>query len=363
MAAPCLTGPEQGRWLARLDTDQANLRRAAGYAAGRPDGTAVVLRLGVALGRYWLARSREPEAFGLLMPVLRRPDARADPALFAAALFAASLTAMYLDIATARQHAEQAVGLARQLGDERLLSQSLAALCAACFFAGEPEAGRPFGQESVDLARRLGDDVQLGFSLLGYLMTIDPARSGHLWTEAIACTERSGDHLINSMLHNNAGAIAMTTGDIPAARAHLEAAAEAGQQIGIEWPIVMANLGWVLRAEGDLAGARSILEAALRASRRNGDSRGMASACLHLACLAGDAGDWDQAAVLHGAAQALLDRTGVAWSEHDARNRGDSLDQARAHLGDEQLERAHAQGRALSVEKALDLALGKARPA
>ena len=75
----------------------------------------------------------------------------------------------------------------------------------------------------------------------------------------------------------------MTTGDIPAARAHLEAAAQAGQQIGYQDTIVMANLGWVLRAEGDLDGARSTLEAALRVSRRNGDSRGMACACLYLA--------------------------------------------------------------------------------
>jgi hypothetical protein len=35
------------------------------------------------------------------------------------------------------------------------------------------------------------------------------------------------------------------------------------------------------------------------------------------------------------------------WQEHDARRRQDSLDQARAHLGDEQLERAYAQGMAL----------------
>jgi predicted ATPase len=63
-AAPHLTGPDQGRWLARLDADQANLRRAAQHAAGDPDGTALVLRLGAALHRYWLARSRQQEAFG-----------------------------------------------------------------------------------------------------------------------------------------------------------------------------------------------------------------------------------------------------------------------------------------------------------
>ena len=86
----------------------------------------------------------------------------------------------------------------------------------------------------------------------------------------------------------------------------------------------------------------------------------MAGAILSLALLAGDAGDWDRAAALHGAAQAFQDRAGNPWEESDARDRQDSLDQARAHLGDEQLERAHARGMALSLEKALDLALGKA---
>jgi hypothetical protein len=43
-----------------------------------------------------------------------------------------------------------------------------------------------------------------------------------------------------------------------------------------------------------------------------------------------------------------------------ARELRDSLGQARAHLGEEQLERAYAQGMALSLDQALDLALGKA---
>jgi predicted ATPase/class 3 adenylate cyclase/tetratricopeptide (TPR) repeat protein len=362
-AAAHLTGPEQGSWLARLDADQANLRRAAGYAVGDPDGTAVVLRLGVALDRYWWARSRLQEAFGLLVPVLRRPGARADPALYAAALVTARAVAEFIDVATARQLAEQAVQVARQLGDERLLSRALGSLCAAHFFAGEPDTGRPFGQESVERARRLGDDVQLAESLLSYLLTIDPGRSGQLYGEAIACTERSGDHLINFVLHHNACAAALEAGDLPAARAHLEAAAQVGQQIGWENAFAPAMLGVVLRAERDPGGARSAFEAALRIGRRNGDNWNMAYVILGLACLAGDAGDWDRAAALHGAAQAFLDRTGNPWQELDARYRRDSLDQARAYLGDEQLEQAYAQGMALSLDKALDLALSRSGPA
>jgi predicted ATPase len=361
-AAAYLTGPEQGRWLARLDADQGNLRCAAGYAAGDPDGTALVLRLGVALSRYWWARSRHQEPFGLLVPVLRRPDARADPALFVMALATAVRPAVLIDMATARQFAEQAVQVARQLGDDWLLTASLAARCVACFMAGEPEAGRPFGQEAVERARSLGDDVLLGSSLLMYLMTIDPARSGPLVGEAIACTERSGDHLISSFLRGIAGFHALSAGDVPAARAHLEAAAQAGQQIGYEDTSVTLTLGGVLRAEGDLDGARSTFEASLRISRRNGNSIGMANAILGLAVLAGDAGDWDRAAVLHGAAQAFLGPVSNQWHELAVRERRDSLGQARAHLGDEQLERAYAQGMALSPEKALDLALPRAGP-
>jgi predicted ATPase/class 3 adenylate cyclase/DNA-binding CsgD family transcriptional regulator len=354
-----LTGPDQGSWLDRLDADQANLRRAGEHAAADPGGTALVLRLGVALYRYSIARSGQQQSLELLVAAVRRPDAGADPALFAAALATAALTANWVDTATARQLAEQAVEVTRQLGDDRLLSRALAALCTACYFAGEPETGRPFGQESADRARHLGDDVQLAESLAHYLMALDPARYLQLVGEATACTQRSGDHLVKCLLHNNAGLYALMVGDIPAARAHLEAVAHAAQQIGWESAELPGNVGLLLRAEGDLDGARSMFEASLRFSRRSGDRRGMAYGFLYLTCVTGDLGDWDRAAVLHGSVQALQDRAGIPWDDFDARYRQDSLAQARARMGDEQLERAYAEGMALSLEKALDLALSR----
>jgi hypothetical protein len=120
-AAPHLTGPDQGRWFARLDADQANLRRAAQHAACDPAGAALVLRFGVALRRYWLARSRGAEALGLLAPVLERPEAQKDPedpgnpGLFGSALVAVTALAPFAAVAPARQYGERAVRLARRL--------------------------------------------------------------------------------------------------------------------------------------------------------------------------------------------------------------------------------------------------------
>jgi predicted ATPase len=363
-AAVHLAGPDQGSWLARLDADHANLRRAGQHAADRPDGTALVLRLGVALDRYWLARSPlQEEASGLMKPALERPAAAADPALFAAALVTGAWVALFNDMTAARQLAEQAVQVARRLGDDRLLSRSLAALCFATILqTAEPETALPFGQESVERARRAGDDVLLARSMISYLMTLDPARSGMLYAEAFACTERSGDHAINSILHNNAADAALQNGDIPAARAHLEAALHTEHAIGQEDSVATVNLGAVLRAEGDPDGARSMFEKGLRMSRRKGDNGAMADAILGLACLAGDAGDWSRAAVLHGAAQAFLDRTGNRWQTLEARYCSDSLGRARAELGDQQMDRSYARGMRLSLDQALDLAFQRADP-
>jgi hypothetical protein len=106
----------------------------------------------------------------------------------------------------------------------------------------------------VELARQLGDDVLLGESLAGYLLcdhVIDPAHAGPLFSEAIACSQRSGDHLYAGYVTNNAGDAALLAGDIPAARAYLQQGARTLRTIGVEDPRMPLNMGWVLRQDND----------------------------------------------------------------------------------------------------------------
>jgi predicted ATPase/transcriptional regulator with XRE-family HTH domain len=361
-AAPHLTGPDQVSWLARLDADQANFRRAAEHAADQPDGTSQVLRFGVALWRYWLARRRTDEAAGLLVSALRRPEAAADPVLFAESLVAAAFLMVFTDLATGLRLAEQADEIAGSLGDDRLLALSRGTLGWACYSAGELDRARTLTQEAVGRARLLGDDVLLGMCLNMQARAVGAAASGPLYAEAIACTERSGDIRTRRTLLNNAGAAALEMGDIPAARAYLEAAVRVAKAIGEPHPSPSENLGWVLRAEHELDESRSRFEEALKTSCRIGSKRSMASAINGLASLATDLGHWHRAATLHAAAQALLDQTGVQWEALDLGERQESLSQARAALGEEQAQRAYARGMALSLDQVIDFALGGVLP-
>jgi tetratricopeptide (TPR) repeat protein len=355
---PHLYGPDLGQWLIRLDADQANLRRAAEHAAGQPDGTPL-LRLAVALGRYWELRNLHEET-ALLVSVLQGPNPADDPALFVKALLEGAYLTSVGDLSLSMRLAEQADELARGLGDDRLIVLSRATLGTAHYFAGEVDRARRVASEAVEGARQLGDDLLLGISLLVYANAVDAAATGPIHAEALGCAERSGDLLINGYVHNNACVAALELGDIPAARAHLEAAMRVAEAIGCPHPQQSVNLGLVLRAERDLNGARTVLHEALGTGRRIGDKYAVTCAVFGLARLATDMADWRRATVLHGAAQNLLDQTGNTWEASDVRNRQESLDQAGAVLGDEQFQQDYAHGMALSLDQAIDFALGRA---
>jgi predicted ATPase/DNA-binding XRE family transcriptional regulator/tetratricopeptide (TPR) repeat protein len=355
-AAAHMVGSDQGHWFTRLDGDYTNVRSAARHAASTPAGTTQLLRFGVALWRYWTVRPGTDEIAALLVSALGRPEATADPGLFASALTVTSLFTIFGDPPASLTFAERGVAQARTLADEELLIHALAMLCFAYYFGGEPGQARESAAEAVERARQLGDDVLMGLSLYTFLLASESTATS-LYAEAIACTERSGDLRINAYLHNEAGLAALESGDIANAKAHLEAGIRAARAIGDSHLAMSANLALVYRVEKDFDGARSVLEEVLRVGRRIGSVRATAFAVLGLACLAADLADWRRAAMLHGVAQAMRDQTGLLWEPFDARYRQQSLDLIGAALGPEELQRAYEEGTALSYDSAIDLAL------
>jgi tetratricopeptide (TPR) repeat protein len=356
-------GREQVRWIRRLNAEQGNIWRAVDYAAGAADvseGTGQVLRFGNALVRSWAENAQRERALGVLVPVLERPETRADPPLRSAALASAAMIARGINMELALRFGEEAMEIAGQLGEDRLLIEAGQVLCAILYFAGRPERGVAYGEAAADRARRSGDDDLLGPSLLFLLMCIDqvqPDRTEALTAEAIACIERSGDQSLAGGLYNNAGVASLRKGDLLSARRFLERAEEADRAVGFHNPARMVNQGWVLRLEGDQAGAADTFRRALRESHRVGNRPDIPYAALGLACHASDTGDWRRAAVLHGFADAFLGGSGEPWQDPEDVFRRRSADEVRAHLGDADFEAEYGRGTRLDLRSAIDLAL------
>ena len=361
-AAAEFVGREQVRWIRRLNAEQGNIWRAVDNAADAADvseGTEQVLRFGTALVRFWAETQRE-RALGVLVPVLERPEARADPSLRSAALGSAAIIARGVNMDLALRLGEEAMEIADHLGEDRLLIEAGHVLCCILYFAGMPDRGIVYGEAAVERARRFGDDGLLGPSLVFLTMCIDqvqPGRTDALTAEAIACVERSGDQSLAGDLYNNAGVSSLRKGDLPSARRFLQRAEEAHRAVGLHNPTPMINLGWVLRLEGDEAGAADAFRRALQESRRIGNRPDIPYATLGLACHSADTGDWRRAAILHGFADAFLGSSGEPWQDPEDVFRQQSLDEVRTHLGDADFEAEYSRGTRLDLRSAIDLAL------
>ncbi|MDE3720095.1 BTAD domain-containing putative transcriptional regulator [Nocardiopsis sp. N85] len=123
----------------------------------------------------------------------------------------------------------------------------------------------------------------------------------------------------------------------------------------------LAELGFAAELRGDADEARDLHLQGLGDARQSGDPRTVALALEGLAGAAALAGDGRSAARLVGAAERAREEAGVPMPEAERFDVDRILNAARALLGEEATERAGAEGRALSLEAAIALALAPAR--
>ena len=135
---------------------------------------------------------------------------------------------------------------------------------------------------------------------------------------------------------------------------------EAGNKTGIAYGLYY--LGLMTDTDGDHAAAVSLFKQSLTMHREAEDSLGT------YMCLAG-LGDWtgvrtelspdqrERAVRLLGAATLQFEVMGFVLRPRDRHRYEHGLALARAQLGDEAFEKAWAEGRALSIEQAIEYAL------
>ncbi len=322
-AEPELRGSEQAAWLERLDVEHDNLRAALRWSVGS-EAAEAGLRLAAALWWFWSVRGYYREGSGWLDQVLRR-SSEAAPALRAKALIGAGHIAM----------------------TQGAYAQSLALL-----------------GESLAINRRLGDKRSIAVSLnwLGRLAWCqgDFQRAGTLYEEGLGLARESGAKDTVGALLNTLGVLAAHQGNYASARSFYEESLESCKQASDKRGIALAigNLGVLAFRQGEYAAARSFVGQSLTVDQELGDKRGSTSELEVLGFLAVAQGRTEEAARILGAAEALREAIGapLSPSERAVYDYERQMSILRASLSPEVLGQAWADGRAMTLEQAIEYA-------
>jgi len=307
-------------WLDRLDAEHDNLRAALDHLEDQGDVQSA-LQLAGALQRFWYMRGHLREGRERIERLLAL-DERAT-AVRARALNGAAVMALNrADYPAARLRAQQALALSRELGDDW-----------GAAYAEMLLGNTASGEEDFETGHRLTASAEMRFRELG-------------------------DEYYARLAAGNRAYDLQELGDLDGAREILEdvvrrarGAHDERNQAGS-----LGQLGQVAILQGRFADASKLLAQSLRLWSRIGDLTMAARDLRRLARVLAETGRPDPAARILAASECIREEAGQ-WEDWIATSNQIVLDLVRPALADERFERAWAEGRKLTVEDALELAL------
>jgi tetratricopeptide (TPR) repeat protein len=315
-AARDLMGISIAAGLRQIDLERDNILLAMSWARADDDGT-VGLRLAVAMRLYWTSRGLVPKGLELMRAALAHPGLRtASRHRCEIEIRAATFSSMLGWYQDALNHALNAVSLARELGDDALLSSSLAEVGVAHLSRKEFSDAMRVGLEATAVARRVGLPGPLIYALSRiaavYMHREQFALARELEEEVLSISQREGDPRNQVVAHLNLAVIAIEMDDLPDARPHLEAVRVLLPKVDSMFlgaSLIRIMAGWAA-AHGRSVAALSLYAAHAAHSQQAGVSVNLErfeSARLQAARLALDSSRVDDA-----------EKAGRAWSYQDA---------------------------------------------
>jgi DNA-binding CsgD family transcriptional regulator len=312
-------------WLAWMEVEIDNVRAVLRRCIARRD-TIRGLYLAAAMGWYWMTRATS-EGIRWLdeLLALEGGDAGAN----AQACFGRGfLAVLQSDPATARPALERAAAAAREVGELRRLTESLAMGALAALMDGDPPASDRL-LEAAATVPGSADDYQ--------------ARISILQTQAIAAVLR---------------------GDVVAAVAAAAEGERLSREVGdlYELEMQLLNLGSFGLIAGDVERTKPLFREGLGIAQRIDDRIAQMHFLVGLAFVAGGAAQARLAARLLGAAETLRADTGGGILATLAPFAARAEASATTSLGADGYTAAIAEGRRLTRDAAVTLALGARAP-
>jgi predicted ATPase/class 3 adenylate cyclase/DNA-binding CsgD family transcriptional regulator/tetratricopeptide (TPR) repeat protein len=373
-AAARLRGPDERRWLDRVEAEFDNIRAALAFSIVDPDGAEPGLRLATELKWFCYMRGHSGEIIEALGVLLELPGARQPTRYRARALTAKchllnnfGANPNFGPNPATPSMAEEAVAIARGLGDDHVLGDALCELGWSTYLAGDLPAALAMIEEAVALARAVGNPHLLETALgdraafngdVGELAAASADQQ-----EVLALARAAGDNYVIVTTLVNLGVDQIVAGDLRAAIGYLREAHRVAEAHGYQHLAagVAVNLGFTHLLDGAAASARPLLISVLDAARATGEKIYVHVAILGLALAVDPSGDPIVAATLHGAADHQYEQTGQAFDAVDERLRASHHARLLDALGAAAFDAASQRGRALSQAEAIALALSTAK--
>ncbi|HSK82880.1 MAG TPA: BTAD domain-containing putative transcriptional regulator [Rubrobacter sp.] len=367
-AEPRLHGPEDVMWLERFKTEHGNMRAVLSWALERGE-VELGLRLAGASWHFWEAHGHYSEGKRWLEAFLGQ-QMRASAAARAKALEGlAWFTDRRGDTYRAKSIAEEGLRLSHEAKLTGAWTANFLRLLGwMAERLGDHERANELLEESLKLSQDADDKVGIARSLLelgGTSYTLgDRRRAMELYEEGIVVSRELGYTLGLVDILLSMGSLLLLEGDYErGATLNEEAAAllrERGYITGLEH--VLDNAGWAALLQDDHERARTSFAESLMQCRELGDKLVAADSLEGLACSAGVHGKVERAAILFGAAEVLREAGGIQHTTEEDELRKPYLAASRARLDEGSWRAAWAQGRAMSMERAIEYALSEAQP-
>lgn len=318
-----LGGADQVSWLSRLEGEYDNLRAALDWSKIDGDSGDAGLRLALGLWEFWYVRGDFSEGRMWLETMLTR--CHASDSLRAKALREAGFLALRQgDYDGSMRLGTESLSLFRNLGDLAGMGGATYLLGNVALYRGELERAKTLHFESLALRRKVGDKRRIAVSL------------------------------------NSLGEVARTGEDYPAARSAYEESLQLARAAEDRRGIVTAtgNLGYVALHEGDYKRAERLFKEGLESAKQLVYKLGIAGCLAGLAGVAALAGEYARGVRLLGATQSLLGSLRSSLATPDRIQYDRTVEATCAALKPTAFTEALAEGGAMTLDQAIEYALG-----
>jgi non-specific serine/threonine protein kinase len=356
-----LAGPDAGAWYARFEREHDNLRAVLRYLLRREADRATFLRVCERLWHFWDRGPHLNEARTWFEAGLADTTGVADAELARPLLRAGELAAERGDPATAVARMRRASDLCSRF-DRRWQGICLSKLAAVLCKSGRVREGLEVARTCLALARELGasDLTAIACNSVGIaLMYVHEYREAEVYFEeslAIAGEPRRAYNSVVKLVH--LGLCALLRGDLDRAEKLCDEGLAVWADLGAEFCVAatLATKGYVSLERGSLEEAlarfrRSI--AMFEQDNARSDLNQLA-ALAGVACVHAAKGEHRRALRVYGATARLVGEWGAKLPPGIEALHRRYLDLARHAIGDEEADRALAEGSAMNAEQAME---------